>query len=144
MATGAARGGAGAKQRARAMRIGDRIWGIDADYLSALSQLSGSTFSLHGYPDFAAQLAALQRGDVDMVLSTRQRDLPADVLTSESWFTSPMRIYRNRDNQRAVMFNSDNAQLTIAADTLAQLPQTFASPPLADAARQFTGAGMRC
>ncbi len=109
-----------------AMRIGDRIWGIDADYLSALSQLSGSTFSLHGYPDFAAQLAALQRGDVDMVLSTRQRDLPADVLTSESWFTSPMRIYRNRDNQRAVMFNSDNAQLTIAADTLAQLPQTFA------------------
>jgi two-component system, NarL family, sensor histidine kinase EvgS len=109
-----------------AMRIGDRIWGIDADYLSALSQLSGSTFSLHGYPDFAAQLAALQRGDVDMVLSTRQRDLPADVLTSESWFTSPMRIYRNRDNQRAVMFNSDNAQLTIAADTLAQLPQNFA------------------
>ncbi|BAN95607.1 hypothetical protein E05_08410 [Plautia stali symbiont] len=109
-----------------AMRIGDRIWGIDADYLSALSQLSGSTFSLHGYPDFAAQLAALQRGDVDMVLSTRQRDLPAGVLTSDSWFTSPMCIYRNRDNQRAVMFNSDNAQLTIAADTLAAFVNAIA------------------
>lgn len=105
-----------------AMRIGDRLWGIDADYLSALSQLSGTRFTLSGYPDRAAQLAALQRGEVDLVLSNQHAALPPGVLLSDSWYTSPVRIYRNRENQRAVMFNSDNAQLTIAAATLAELP----------------------
>jgi len=105
-----------------AMRIGGRIWGIDADYLSALSQLSGTPFTLQSYADRDAQLTALQRGDVDLVLSNQHTDLPAGTLLSDSWYTSPIRIYRNRDNQRAVMFNSDNAQLTIAESTLSQLP----------------------
>ena len=108
-----------------AMRIGDRIWGIDADYLSALSQLTGTHFTLHSYADRAQQLAALQRGDVDMVLSSEHLRLPSDMLRSDRWYSSPIRIYRNRENQRAVMFNSDSAQLTIAETTLAQLPADF-------------------
>ncbi|WP_097094534.1 hybrid sensor histidine kinase/response regulator [Candidatus Pantoea floridensis] len=108
-----------------AMRIGDRIWGIDADYLSALSQLTGTRFTLQSYADRAQQLAALQRGDVDFVLSTEHAASPPEVLLSDSWYSSPIRIYRNRDNQRAVMFNSDTAQLTIADATLAQLPTAF-------------------
>ncbi|PJZ05040.1 sensor histidine kinase BvgS [Pantoea rodasii] len=108
-----------------AMRIGDRIWGIDADYLSALSQLTGTHFILQSYADRALQLAALARGEVDFVLSTEHAQLPENVLASDSWVNSPIRIYRNRDNQRAVMFNSENAQLTIAEATLAQLPSAF-------------------
>ena len=108
-----------------AMRIGDRIWGIDADYLSALSQLTGTHFSLQSYADRAQQLAALERGDVDFVLSNEHALLPENILVSDSWVNSPIRIYRNRDNQRAVMFNSENAQLTIAEATLAQLPDAF-------------------
>lgn len=108
-----------------AMRIGDRIWGIDADYLSALSQLTGTHFTLKSYADRAQQLAALQRGEVDVVLSSEHAQLPPDILRSDSWYSSPIRIYRNRDNQRAVMFNSDTAQLTIADATLAQLPAEF-------------------
>lgn len=108
-----------------AMRIGDRIWGIDADYLSALSQLTGTHFTLQSYPDRAQQLAALERGDVDFVLSSQHAPLPDTLKISESWYNSPIRIYRNRENQRAVMFNSENAQLTIAEATLAQLPNAF-------------------
>ncbi|MBA0037624.1 transporter substrate-binding domain-containing protein [Pantoea sp. BIGb0393] len=108
-----------------AMRIGDRIWGIDADYLSALSQLTGTHFTLQSYADRSQQLAALQRGEVDLVLSTEHTQLPPDILLSDSWYSSPIRIYRNRDNQRAVMFNSETAQLTIAEATLAQLPADF-------------------
>jgi len=108
-----------------AMRIGDRIWGIDADYLSALSQLTGTHFILQSYPDRTQQLAALRQGNVDFVLSNEHAQLPDDLLLSDSWYNSPVRIYRNRDNQRAVMFNSDNARLTIAEATLAQLPDTF-------------------
>lgn len=108
-----------------AMRIGDQIWGIDADYLSALSQLTGSHFVLQTYPDRDRQLAALARGEVDLVLSTDHASLPSDIHLSDSWYSSPVRIYRNRDNQRAVMFNSHNAQLTVAQATLAQLPDDF-------------------
>lgn len=108
-----------------AMRIGDHIWGIDADYLSALSQLTGTRFTLQSYSDRAQQLQALQRGEVDLVLSNQHTPLPPDILLSDSWYSSPIRIYRNRDNQRAVMFNSDTAQLTIAEATLTQLPARF-------------------
>ncbi len=108
-----------------AMRIGDRIWGIDADYLSALSQLTGTHFTLQTYPDRTQQLAALARGDVDFVLSSAHYPLTDGLQISDSWYNSPVRIYRNRDNQRAVMFNSDSAQLTIAEATLAQLPEAF-------------------
>ncbi len=108
-----------------AMRIGDHIWGIDADYLSALSQLTGTHFTLQSYADRDQQLAALQRGDVDLVLTSEHAQLPPDMLRSDSWYSSAIRIYRNRDNQRAVMFNSDSAQLTIAEATLAQLPAEF-------------------
>lgn len=108
-----------------AMRIGDQIWGIDADYLSALSQLTGSHFVLQTYADRDQQLAALARGEVDLVLSTDHAALPPDIHLSDSWYTCPVRIYRNRDNQRAVMFNSHDAQLTVAQSTLAQLPDDF-------------------
>ena len=108
-----------------AMRIGDRIWGIDADYLSALSQLTGTHFTLQSFPDRNQQLAALARGDVDFVLSNAHFPLTDGLQTSDSWYNSPIRIYRNRDNQRAVMFNSDSAQLTIAEATLAHLPEAF-------------------
>ncbi|MCL9646348.1 ATP-binding protein [Pantoea eucrina] len=109
------------------MRIGDRLWGIDADYLSALSQQSGLRFQLQGYPDRSAQLQALKRGEVDLVLTTESAPLPAGASLSASWFSTPLRIYRNRANQRAVMFNSDNAQLTIAGSTLTQLPPELAA-----------------
>ena len=65
-----------------AMRIGDRIWGIDADYLSALSQLTGTHFTLQSYPDRAQQLAALRAGKVDFILSSEHAQLPDDLQLS--------------------------------------------------------------
>lgn len=74
------------------MRIGDRIWGIDADYLSALSQLTGIHFSLRAYASEAQLVAALTQGEVDMVLTQQHHALPEDLVLSNSWYSSPIRI----------------------------------------------------
>ncbi len=107
-----------------AMRVGSDLYGITADYLAALSQLTGVQFSVRLFPDEAQQLAALQRGELDFLLTLTPGDLPSGILLSDSWYSSPLRIYRNRANQRAVMFNSRDARLAIGRETLERLPAT--------------------
>ena len=110
-----------------AMRIGSDLYGINADYLSALRQLTGAQFSLTLYPDQAHLLQALHDGQIDFVLGMLAEPLPPGMLSSDTWYSSPLRVYRNQQNQRAVMFNSQNAQLAIAETTLAQLPPELAA-----------------
>lgn len=105
-----------------AMRVGNDLYGIDADYLAALSQLTGVQFVVKAFPDDARQLAALKNGEIDFLLGIAHPALPPGVLLSDSWYSSPLRIYRNRENQRAVMFNSRDAQLAISRQTLSLLP----------------------
>lgn len=108
------------------MRVGDELYGLDADALSALHQLTGARFSLSLFADRARLMAALQANQIDFALGALPNPLPDGVLHSESWFTSPLRIYRSQRNARAVMFNSQNAQLAISDITLAQLPAAVA------------------
>lgn len=110
-----------------AMRIGNDLYGINADYLSALRQLTGAQFSLTLYADQAHLLQALNDGQIDFALGMLAAPLPDGILSSDNWFSSPLRIYRNQQNQRAVMFNSQNAQLAISDTTLAQLPPALAA-----------------
>ncbi|WP_205957372.1 ATP-binding protein [Pantoea stewartii] len=110
-----------------AMHVGNDLYGIDADYLAALHQLTGAQFSLHLYATQPALLSALQAGQIDFALGMLAPPFPAGAVASDSWFSSPLRIYRNQQNQRAVMFNSDNAQLAISEQTLAQLPPALAA-----------------
>jgi len=108
------------------MRVGDELYGLDADALAALHQLTGARFTLRLFADRAQLMAALQSGQIEFALGALPNPLPAGVLHSESWFSSPLRIYRSQRNARAVMFNSENAQLAISQVTLAQLPATVA------------------
>ena len=110
-----------------AMRVGDELYGLDADALAALHQLTGARFSLQLFGDRTQLIAALQANQIDFALGALPSPLPEGVLHSESWFTSPLRIYRSQRNARAVMFNSQNAQLAISAVTLAQLPAAVAA-----------------
>jgi two-component system sensor histidine kinase EvgS len=110
-----------------AMRIGNDLYGINADYLSALRQLTGAQFSLTLYADQAHLLQALNNGEIDFALGMLAAPLPPGTLSSDIWYSSPLRIYRNQQNQRAVMFNSQNAQLAISDTTLAQLPPDLAA-----------------
>ncbi|WP_239952655.1 ATP-binding protein [Pantoea sp. Z09] len=108
------------------MRVGDELYGLDADALAALHQLTGARFTLKLFADRAQLVAALQSSQIDFALGALPNPLPAGVLHSESWFSSPLRIYRSQRNARAVMFNSQNAQLAISDVTLAQLPTAVA------------------
>lgn len=105
-----------------AMRPGNDLYGIDADYLAALSQLTGVQFTVKAFPDEVRLLAALKNGDLDFMLGVAHPALPPGFLLSDSWYSSPLRIYRNRENQRAVMFNSRDAQLAVSRQTLSLLP----------------------
>ncbi|ADD76363.1 BvgS [Pantoea ananatis LMG 20103] len=109
------------------MRVGNDLYGIDADYLAALHQLTGAQFTLSLYATQADLLGALTDGRIDFALGMIAPPLPANTVASDSWFSSPLRIYRNQQNQRAVMFNSHNAQLAISHLTLAQLPPALAT-----------------
>lgn len=109
-----------------AMRVGNDLYGIDADYLAALRQLTGAQFSLSLFASQADLLQALKQQQIDFALGMLSPPLPSGMLSSDNWFSSPLRIYRNQQNQRAVMFNSQNAQLAISQSTLAQLPHAFA------------------
>ncbi|MDJ0034467.1 transporter substrate-binding domain-containing protein [Pantoea allii] len=109
------------------MLVGKDLYGIDADYLAALHQLTGAQFTLRLYATQADLLRALHDGQIDFALGMIAPPLPMNTLASDSWFSSPLRIYRNQQNQRAVMFNSHNAQLAISQLTLAQLPPALAA-----------------
>lgn len=108
------------------MRVGEELYGLDADALAALHQLTGARFALTLFADRPQLIAALQAQQIDFALGALPDPLPAGVLHSESWFSSPLRIYRSQRNARAVMFNSQNAQLAISDVTLAQLPAAVA------------------
>jgi len=109
------------------MRVGNDLYGIDADYLSALRQLTGAQFRLSLYRDQQQLLTALNSGQLDFALGMWVSPLPDAILSSDNWYSSPLRVYRNQQNQRAVMFNSHNASLAISDSTLAQLPPALAA-----------------
>ncbi|MGD9424146.1 ATP-binding protein [Pantoea sp. NSTU24] len=109
------------------MRIGNDLYGINADYLSALRQLTGAQFTLSLYRDQQQLLQALNSGQLDFALGMWNAPLPDTLLSSDNWYSSPLRVYRNQQNQRAVMFNSHNATLAISDSTLAQLPPALAA-----------------
>ncbi|MGJ0126074.1 ATP-binding protein [Pantoea sp. RHCKP32] len=109
------------------MRVGNDLYGINADYLSALRQLTGAQFTLSLYRDQPHLLEALNSGQLDFALGMWVSPLPDAILSSDNWYSSPLRVYRNQQNQRAVMFNSHNASLAISDSTLAQLPPGLAA-----------------
>nr|WP_241488273.1 transporter substrate-binding domain-containing protein [Winslowiella iniecta] len=106
--------------------VGNDLYGINADYLALISHSSGIQFTIVGYPDWPALLAALQQGQLDLLFGVPQYPLPAGLHATQPWYSSPLRIYRNRNNQRPVMFNTQGARIAIGQQTLKQVNADFA------------------
>ncbi|MEQ4530837.1 MAG: transporter substrate-binding domain-containing protein [Mixta sp.] len=107
------------------MFVGKDLYGINADYLIALSNLTGATFTVSSYPDSAALLKALRQGKEDLAFGVPRQKHADDLYATHAWFTTPLRIYRSRQNQRPVMFNSQNARIAVSASTLQQVDPQF-------------------
>ncbi|MFS2223261.1 transporter substrate-binding domain-containing protein [Pantoea sp. B65] len=108
------------------MVVGGDLYGINADYLALLSHSSGLQFDIEGYPSRDALLQALQHGQLDLLFGIAQHQLPAGLYATQPWYSSPLRIYRNRNNQRQVMFNSRDARIAIGRQTQALVSPAFA------------------
>ncbi|WP_309550756.1 hybrid sensor histidine kinase/response regulator [Erwinia sorbitola] len=110
------------------MVVGNDLYGINADYLVALQQTSGlNIHSVKGYNRLSEMLEALQQGQLDVLFGVPQSPLPAGVSATQPWFSSPLRIYRNRNNLRPVMFNSAEARISVSRDTLTRVNPDFVS-----------------
>lgn len=107
------------------MVVGNDLYGINADYLVALQQTSGLNMVVQGFNRLPDMLSALQQGQLDVVFGVPQTPLPPGLTTTQPWFSSPLRIYRNRNNLRPVMFNSDEARISVSRDTLTRVTPDF-------------------
>ncbi|MCU5774222.1 transporter substrate-binding domain-containing protein [Erwiniaceae bacterium BAC15a-03b] len=106
--------------------VGGDLYGINADYLALLSHSAGLQFDIAGYPSYEAMLQALQQGQLDLLSGVPQHALPAGLYATQPWYSTPLRIYRNRNNQRQVMFNSADARIAISKQTRALVNPGFA------------------
>ncbi|MFD1801757.1 ATP-binding protein [Mixta tenebrionis] len=107
------------------MFVGQDLYGINADYLVALANLTGARFIIARYPDAAALLSALRAGKADVAFGVSQPPSAADLYATRAWYTTPLRIYRSRQNRRPVMFNSQDARIAVSAATLQQVTPEF-------------------
>lgn len=108
------------------MVVGNDLYGINADYLVALTQTSGMKFEVEAYADWPALRQALHQGQLDMAFGVAQQTMDKGMSATQPWFTSPLRIYRSRDNLRPVMFNSADARITLSRSALALVTADFA------------------
>lgn len=108
------------------MVVGRDLYGINADYLVALSQTTGMKFQVEAWPDWQALLQALKQGQLDILFGVPQHPLDQGMSATQPWFTSTLRIYRSRENLRPVMFNSREAHITVSRATLALIDAGFA------------------
>lgn len=107
------------------MVVGNDLYGINADYLVALQQTSGLNMTVEGFNRLPEMIQALQQGKLDVLFGVPQSPLPPGVSATQPWFNSPLRIYRNRNNLRPVMFNSDEARISVSRDTLLRVNPAF-------------------
>ncbi|MGD8203531.1 ATP-binding protein [Pantoea sp. FN0305] len=108
------------------MFVGKDLYGINADYLVALGNLTGARFAINSYPTNAALLDALRQGKEDLAFGILRQAIADDLYATRPWFSTPLRIYRSRQNHRPVMFNSQGARIAVSASTLQQVDPDFA------------------
>lgn len=107
------------------MFVGADLYGINADYLVAFGNLTGAHFIINSYASRAALLTALRQGKEDLAFGITRQTLADDLYATRPWFTTPLRIYRSRQNHRPVMFNSQDARIAVSAATLQQVDPDF-------------------
>ena len=97
--------------------IANDYYGLNADYLSYVQQVTGIHFALNGYSSQEALLEALKQGQIDVIFGVPQNQLPPGMWSSKPYYVSPLRVLRSRQNARQVMVNSQSAEIAISKMT---------------------------
>lgn len=97
--------------------IDSDYYGLNADYLNYVQQVTGIRFMLSGYDSSDALLQALQQGQIDLLYGMPDNPLPPGIWASKAYYVSPLRVLRSRQNTRQIMVNSPAAEIAISKMT---------------------------
>ncbi|WP_261242324.1 ATP-binding protein [Serratia entomophila] len=97
--------------------VDDDLYGLNADYLGYVQQVTGIHFAIYGFADLAQLEQALHSGAVDLVYGIPQNEALHDLKISQPYYVSNLRVLRDRSNDRPVMINSADARVAISTLT---------------------------
>ncbi|CAI1762599.1 Virulence sensor protein BvgS precursor [Serratia liquefaciens] len=97
--------------------VDDDLYGLNADYLGYVQQVTGIHFQIYGFSDLAKLEQALHDGTVDLVYGIPQNEALHGLKISQPYYVSNLRVLRDRSNDRKVMLNSANARVAISTLT---------------------------
>lgn len=97
--------------------VDDDLYGLNADYLGYVQQVTGIHFQIYGFSDLAKLEQALHDGAVDLVYGIPQNEALHGLKISQPYYVSNLRVLRDRSNDRKVMLNSANARVAISTLT---------------------------
>lgn len=97
--------------------VDDDLYGLNADYLGYIQQVTGIRFQIYGFADLAQLEQALHGGAIDLLYGIPQNEALEDLKISQPYYVSNLRVLRDRSNDRQVMLNSANARVAISTLT---------------------------
>ncbi|WP_228779435.1 ATP-binding protein [Rouxiella silvae] len=97
--------------------IGSDYYGLNADYLNYVEQVTGIHFFLSGYNSPQALQQALKMQQIDLIFGLPENQLPKGVWASKPYYVSPLRVLRSRQNARQIMVNSQGSEIAISKMT---------------------------
>ncbi|WP_413503615.1 ATP-binding protein [Serratia grimesii] len=97
--------------------VDDDLYGLNADYLGYVQQVTGIHFQIYGFTDLAQLEQALHNGTIDLVYGIPQNEALHNLKVSQPYYVSNLRVLRDRSNDRQVMLNSANARVAISTLT---------------------------
>ncbi|WP_265554315.1 ATP-binding protein [Serratia grimesii] len=97
--------------------VDDDLYGLNADYLGYIQQVTGIHFQIYGFTDLARLEQALHNGTIDLVYGIPQNEALHNLKVSQPYYVSNLRVLRDRSNDRQVMLNSANARVAISTLT---------------------------
>ncbi|QJW57058.1 Virulence sensor protein BvgS [Serratia plymuthica] len=97
--------------------VDEDLYGLNADYLGYVQQVTGIRFQIYGFADLAQLEQALHSGAIDLLYGIPQNEALEDLKISEPYYVSNLRVLRDRSNDRRVMLNSADARVAISTLT---------------------------
>lgn len=94
--------------------VDDDLYGLNADYLGYVQQVTGIRFRIYGFADLAQIEQALHDGTIDLVYGIPQNKTLEDLNISRPYYVSNLRVLRDRNNDRRVMLSSADARVAIS------------------------------
>ncbi|WP_164147734.1 hypothetical protein, partial [Stenotrophomonas maltophilia] len=76
--------------------VDDDLYGLNADYLGYIQQVTGIRFAIYGFADLTQMEQALHDGKVDLLYGIPQSEALHGLAISQPYYVSNLRVLRDR------------------------------------------------